>query len=849
MASFTDQISQFNPYISQLPIQAMTEVGQWKQQQYDQGVQKIQTQIDNVAGMDIANESQKKYLQSKLDDLGNNLRTVAAGDFSNQQLVNSVGGMATSIIKDPIVQNAAASTQRLKQGVSDKQAANKSGKGSVDNDWFFDQGANAYLSNTDVNASYSGGYIEHRDLQPKMIEVLKSLHESGSDTEVPWKTDKDGNILYGDTAKAMVENGFKGITSAKIENAIRSSLDANDLRQMQISGMYQFRNYTQEDLANHAQDQYKAGIQTVTDKIAALQKYAATNSANANIVNQSKTAIAELQKQIGEGGAYRGELTQKLNNQLAAIARDPNQVKADLYKEGAIKEFANSHSWEETVLKYVNNPILDADHWTADYGLKAAAQKETRRHNLAEEALSGKKYDLDFWVAHGGTGEPFVAVGGNEQPVKKPEDIVNGQVATYTNAATAGVSALAAKIQENARKLGPDKTVVVTPTDVENMINGSYHGPIKNPIGPEYKAAVNSILENRRQAGLNAAVLNTAHEQVENDPEMKNLQNQITQSIAGQKSITIKDESGRNVTFTPRELFDFAQKPVTKTISGGISSAGIPIDKTVEDLNRLTEKEKLLYKNYNNVSSILGTPIQNWANPIIAKKQEALNKYNKRYNEIIASKTPQYAPTVTPIDTPSPTAQSRWSGIADALSKVDRHDVGGYDNWNNSKVNSWLADKSIAAGLKYGIYNDGVTKQLWVTGPDGSVQKRTLSYTDIAQLPEAQTSNAAQIKGEMMMTGGTTNAANESPEGAKWQQSAFPLAKRITVVGDLHEEYGNNNKVFPKIQIKTKDGWMPIQIDKGMSIDKASEFFSGLDDASIIDIIRHYNPNFKGKLF
>ena len=66
MASFTDQISTFNPYVSQLPVEAMVQVGMQKQAQYDQGVQKIQGYIDNIAGMDVVNDADKQYLQSKL---------------------------------------------------------------------------------------------------------------------------------------------------------------------------------------------------------------------------------------------------------------------------------------------------------------------------------------------------------------------------------------------------------------------------------------------------------------------------------------------------------------------------------------------------------------------------------------------------------------------------------------------------------------------------------------------------------------------------------------------------------------------------------------------------------------
>ena len=53
MASFTDKISKFNPFIAELPAQEMVQVGMAKQAQYNQGVQKIQGYINNIAGMDV----------------------------------------------------------------------------------------------------------------------------------------------------------------------------------------------------------------------------------------------------------------------------------------------------------------------------------------------------------------------------------------------------------------------------------------------------------------------------------------------------------------------------------------------------------------------------------------------------------------------------------------------------------------------------------------------------------------------------------------------------------------------------------------------------------------------------
>jgi hypothetical protein len=146
MASFTDAISTFNPYVSQLPVDAMVKVGMYKQQKYDEGVQKIQGYIDNIAGLDVAKGPQKEYLQSKLNELGSNLKSVAAGDFSNQQLVNSVGGMATKIVKDPVIRNAVSSANWYKEQNEKMQKAIDEGKSNPANVDLFNSEVQKWLT-------------------------------------------------------------------------------------------------------------------------------------------------------------------------------------------------------------------------------------------------------------------------------------------------------------------------------------------------------------------------------------------------------------------------------------------------------------------------------------------------------------------------------------------------------------------------------------------------------------------------------------------------------------------------------------------------------------------------------
>jgi len=217
MASFADSISQFNPYIQQLPVEAMTQVGMYKQQKYDEGIQKVQSYIDNVAGLEVVKPLQKAYLQSKLNELGSKLKTVAAGDFSNYQLVNSVGGMATQIAKDPTIQSAVLSTQKIKRGEQDLDAARKAGKNSIQNEACWNKTTNDWMSDGSLDSSFNGRYVEYRDMEEKLRGVAKDVHEYDNSIEVPYIRNNQGKTLYFYTDEATKKETRKKVAQPVIK--------------------------------------------------------------------------------------------------------------------------------------------------------------------------------------------------------------------------------------------------------------------------------------------------------------------------------------------------------------------------------------------------------------------------------------------------------------------------------------------------------------------------------------------------------------------------------------------------------------------------------------------------------
>ena len=66
MASFTDNLVAFNPYIPQIPVDDYVRVGMIKQQQYNEGVQKVQGYIDSVAGLDVIKPEHPRWFGTSI---------------------------------------------------------------------------------------------------------------------------------------------------------------------------------------------------------------------------------------------------------------------------------------------------------------------------------------------------------------------------------------------------------------------------------------------------------------------------------------------------------------------------------------------------------------------------------------------------------------------------------------------------------------------------------------------------------------------------------------------------------------------------------------------------------------
>lgn len=363
MASFTDKSFQFNPYIQELPVQEMVQVGMQKQAQYNQGVQKIQNYIDRVAGVDVYLDVDKQYLQSKLNELGNNLRTVAAGDFSNQQLVNSVAGMASQISKDQLITNAIGSTARYRSGLSKIQKDIDEGKSNPANIKNFEKQAQPWLSSKKPGAVFNGTYNPQFDVFKFFKEQFDAVKPGNWSSDKIFEYNKDGSIKFQVIrdknnkiikespilSPYMIREEYEGRLPEEVKATISAIFsDPRVRKQLQITGEYNLENISGEGLVGLINEQRDNNLTAYNDLISEL-------SLEKNL-EKDDNKKKEIEDRIEKVTSNIKDIKKSYATYAETAMIDPDAVRGKLYTDSMSDMITQMYGGVKKSIKAMDSP-------------------------------------------------------------------------------------------------------------------------------------------------------------------------------------------------------------------------------------------------------------------------------------------------------------------------------------------------------------------------------------------------------------------------------------------------------------------------------------------------------------
>jgi hypothetical protein len=386
MASFTDKIPNFNPYVAQLPVEAMVQVGMQKQKQYDEGIQKIQTSIDNIAGLDVIRDVDKVYLQSKLNQLGNDLRTVAAGDFSNFQLVNSVNGMTNQIVKDKNVQTAVSSTAWARKEQAMMEEDRKNGKLTPDNEYVFNSKLSSWINNDKVGVGFNQRYIQHFDIDKFARETFDAVKPDGFSYDQIYQLDasgrpmKDarGNLIYSPTMTRMEK---EGIFPAKVKATLEQIFsDPRVSQQLNITGQYNYRGLDPNQLAQKVSDQRTSIISAYEDQ---MHELILQRSMGKNV----QSDIDNLEAKIATvNSAYDEYANSALSN--------PDAIRGALYKDDVNARYTTMFGQIKDKTQVMENPA-----WNQQWKMQIEANAQSRFAQELRQRKMQHANDMEYKYA------------------------------------------------------------------------------------------------------------------------------------------------------------------------------------------------------------------------------------------------------------------------------------------------------------------------------------------------------------------------------------------------------------------------------------------------------------------
>lgn len=384
MASFTDNtqaLSTFNPYIQQLPVEAMTKVGMAKQQQYDEGIQKIQTNIDNIAGLDIYKDSDKAYLQSKMNQLGSNLKVVGAGDFSDFQLVNSVNGMTNQIAKDPTIQTAVGSTASAKKELAFMDEERKKGNLNPSNEYVFKKKFSKWADNGEIGESFNAKYDTYFDVFKYTKETFDSLKPDGYSFDQIFQTGTDGKPLTDKTGRPILSQYMKrlekeGIFPERVKETLTQVFsDPRVGKQLSIDGQYNFSSLDETQLKSKVENKRNNDLSKYQETLYTLNMQ---KSMGKNV----DSAIDNVIDNIHKINTSYDDLLQ---------STDLDGIRGSLYKQDVYDRYTNIFTSVKT-----KEQILESPAFKQQFELNKEAN---RRQEVAwQHSFDVKKYEReDMW--------------------------------------------------------------------------------------------------------------------------------------------------------------------------------------------------------------------------------------------------------------------------------------------------------------------------------------------------------------------------------------------------------------------------------------------------------------------
>lgn len=870
MANFTDNLqylTQYNPYIQQLPVEEMQQAEMYKQAKYDEGIQKIQTSVDNIAGLDIVRDIDKQYLQSKLNQLGSQLRIVAAGDFSNFQLVNSTMGMTNKIAKDKNVENAVMSTARYRKEAASMQKAIDEGKSSEANIYDFNSQSSQWMNSNDLNQSFRGRYSQFIDVDKKALEVIKTLHANKVGYDDPYLANKDGKLTVADAMRRISE---EGVSETQIEQALHASLSPDDLHQLQLNSKYQFKDIDSSRLKANITNKYEATLRALPGELKDLQEEL-TTTVDPNRRDLIEERIERYNRFLGSA-EVPGELTKAYKQRMELADSNPDSIKFDIYKEGFIEQKANAFKWKTKVNEFVTSPLMNHQEFNATLRFKQQelnADNYFKQQNLEVSRTNSAIQQQRNNIAIAKMAKDYPEATTKEwTTMGNPVDNVNKSV-EYFEKGKADVNNLISEDNSVLLKSGmSQKAINSLLTDWQTS-----QGTAKISAGQ--KVILERMAKNNNYLGALTKFNDKLRTDIYNSVYKQN-EKQLN-TVLDKKSGLSLNYNGTTVTLTPKEILGIKNAATNSAAESAflldkdahpfVSGIKISLNQ-VFDTTKLNSNQKRFLefqRRLGNSNSSQASEMKKTIGKVFGTYSDAAQisknindradlQYKTKLGEYANAFVPQIK--ILPID--GDKLGSTGRNAREYLMQLNQsgkfQDIAGSDDTNPETINTFLSSKNIKSTKAF-VEQNGTKYRVVLSNPDVEGAKDQVFQLSKGQIKQYFGDNYIVNKEQETQrlvygNGGTNLTSNPLQSQLQKQFGNFKKISKYQITADLKSKVDNPSSYIPNVNIKKKDGrWAyfelgPLNNNSDAGYDQAYQQINNLDDDNLMVALKLRYPNY-----
>lgn len=320
MASFLAPTNNptFSPYISTVNPDLYAQLIIGKQQQYEAGVQRIQSYIDNVTGLEVGRAQDADYLQSVSDNIRTNIEQLN-NDFADPTVLRQAENIFHSAYNDRKLQGMVMSNYNKKDAMAQLAKAQEEGTFAVQNADLVQQQILAWEQGDENAVLGKQQYIDWYDHDSEIIKRLKDLDPSMVVTH-----SADGSLEAYTLIKGEKTYVPKETIRATIDNYYNSNPNAQ--RQLAIDSDYFTRGMDITTSLDNLKSFYDNKFSLIDNEITELERRKSQE-------NNRPSAAEEYDKYITELKSARGNLQSLYDADLKTAQTDPSSINRKLYKE------------------------------------------------------------------------------------------------------------------------------------------------------------------------------------------------------------------------------------------------------------------------------------------------------------------------------------------------------------------------------------------------------------------------------------------------------------------------------------------------------------------------------------